>query len=58
MVTGGFQVGRIGFRPDEKKRRKVELSNGDAKKGIPQHISKKVANQGLSKESKLKEGKE
>ena len=57
MVTGGLQVGRIGFRPDGKKRRKVELPNGDAEKGIPQHIPKKVANQGLSKESKLKEGK-
>ena len=31
--------------------------NGDAEKGIPQHIPKKVANQGLSKESELKEGK-
>ena len=41
MVTGGFQVGRIGFRPDGKKRRKVELPNGDAEKGIPQHIPKR-----------------
>ena len=57
MVTGGFQVDRIGFRPDGKKRRKVELPNGDAEKGIPQHIPKKMANQRLSKESKLKEGK-
>ena len=36
---------------------KLELPNGDAEKGIPQHIPKKVANQGLSKESELKEGK-
>ena len=57
MVTSGFQVGKIGFRLDGKKRGKVELPNGDAEKGIPQHIPKKVANQGLSKESKLKEGK-
>ena len=57
MATGDFQVGRIGFRPDGKKKGKVELPNGKVKKGIPQHISKKVTNQGLSKESKLKEGK-
>ena len=41
-----------------KKRKKWKLSkNGDAEKGIPQHIPKNVANQELSKESKLKEGK-
>ena len=40
-----------------KKREKWNSQNGDAKKGIPQHIPKKVANQGLSKESELKEGK-
>ena len=57
MVTGDFQVGRIGFHPDGKKKGKVELPDDEAEKGIPQHISKKVANQGLSKESKLKEGK-
>ena len=57
MVTGGFQVGRTGFRPDEKEKGKVELPNGEAEEGIPQHIPKKVANQGLSKESELKEGK-
>ena len=57
METGGFQVGRTGFRLDGKEKGKVELSNGEAEKGIPQHIPKKVANQGLSKESKLKEGK-
>ena len=56
MVTGGFQVGRIRFRPDGKEKGKVELPNGEAKKGIPQHIPKKVAHQGLSKESKLKGG--
>ena len=33
------------------------MTNGETEKGIPQHIPKKVANQGLSKESKLKEGK-
>ena len=57
MVTGGIQVDRIGFHPDGKKKGKVELPNGEAEKGIPQHIPKKVANQVLSKESKLKEGK-
>ena len=31
--------------------------DGDAEKGIPQHILKKMANQELSKESELKEGK-
>ena len=40
-----------------KKREKWNCQNGDAEKGIPQHIPKKVANQGLSKESELKEGK-
>ena len=57
MATGDFQVGRIGFRPDGKKRAKGELLNGETKKGIPQHIPKRVTDQGLSKESKLKEGK-
>ena len=33
------------------------MTNGETEKGIPQHIPKKVTNQGLSKESKLKEGK-
>ena len=37
---------------------KVEdARNGDAEKGIPQHVPKKMANQELSKESELKEGK-
>ena len=41
-----------------KKRKKWKLpKNGDAEKGIPQHIPKMVANQELSKKSKLKEGK-
>ena len=40
-----------------KKKGKVKLPDGEAEKGIPQHIPKKVANQGLSKELKLKEGK-
>ena len=41
-----------------KKREKVEdARNEDAEKGIPQHIPKKMANQELSKESELKEGK-
>ena len=41
-----------------KKRGKVEdARNGDAEKGIPQHVPKKMANQELSKESELKEGK-
>ena len=35
MVTGGFQVGRIGFCPDGKKKGKVELPDGEAEKGIP-----------------------
>ena len=33
------------------------MTNGETEKGIPQHIPKKVTNQGLSKESKLKEEK-
>ena len=58
MITSGFQVGRTGFRPDGKEKGKVEtVKNGDAEKGIPQHIPKKMANQKLSKESELKEGK-
>ena len=41
-----------------KKRKKWKLpKNGDAEKGIPQHIPKMVANQELSKKSKLKEEK-
>ena len=48
---------QIGVPPRWEKRGKGELTNGEIKKGIPQHISKKVTNQGLSKESKLKEGK-
>ena len=39
------------------KRGKGELPNGETEKGIPQHIPKKVTNQELLKESKLKEGK-
>ena len=50
MATSDFQVGRIGFRPDGKKNGKVELPNGEAEKGIPQHIPNKVTNRGLSKE--------
>ena len=58
MITSGFQIGRTGFRPDGKEKGKVENArNGDAEKGIPQHIPKKMANQELSKESELKEGK-
>ena len=34
-----------------------DARNGDAEKGIPQHTPKKMANQELSKESELKEGK-
>ena len=34
-----------------------DARNGDAEKGIPQHVPKKMANQELSKESELKEGK-
>ena len=41
-----------------KKREKEEdARNGDAEKGIPQHVPKKMANQKLSKESELKERK-
>ena len=37
---------------------KVEdARNGDAEKGIPQYVPKKIANQKLSKESELREGK-
>ena len=55
MITSGFQVGRTGFCSDGKE--KENAKNEDAKKGIPQHIPKKMANQELSKESELKEGK-
>ena len=34
-----------------------DARNGDAEKGISQHVPKKMANQKLSKESKLREGK-
>ena len=34
-----------------------DARNGDAEKGIPQHIPKNIANQELSKESEMKEGK-
>ena len=34
-----------------------DARNGDVEKGIPQHIPKKMANQKLSKESELREGK-
>ena len=34
-----------------------DARNGDAEKGIPQHVPKKMANQKLSKESELREGK-
>ena len=57
MATGDFQVCRMGFRPNGKKGQKRELPNGETEKGIPQHVQKKVTSQGLSKESKLKEGK-
>ena len=41
-----------------KKREKVEdARNEDAEKGIPQHVPKKMADQKLSKESELREGK-
>ena len=53
-----FKNGRKGFRTDGKEKGKEEdVRNGDAEKGIPQHIPKKMANQKLSKESELKEGK-
>ena len=52
MITSGFQVGRTGFCLDGKEKGKVENArNGDAEKGIPQHIPKKKPNQELSKES-------
>ena len=41
----------------EKKGKVENARNRDAEKGIPQHIPKKMANQELSKESELKEGK-
>ena len=34
-----------------------DARNGDAEKGIPQRVPKKMANQKLSKESELREGK-
>ena len=58
MITNNFQNDRIGFRPNRKKKGKVEdARNGDAEKGIPMYVPKKMANQELSKESELKEGK-
>ena len=58
MITNDFQNGRTGFRPNRKEKGKEEdARNGDAEKGIPQHFPKKMANQELSKESELKEGK-
>ena len=58
MITNDFQNGRTGFRPKRKEKGKVEdARNGDAEKGIPQHVPKKMTNQELSKESELKEGK-
>ena len=57
MATGDLSSWQNRIPPRWKKKGKVELSNGEAEKGIPQHIPKKVTNQGLSKESKLKEGK-
>ena len=56
MITSGFQNGRTGFRLDGKEKGNVgNARNGDAEKGIPQHIPKKMANQELSKEPELKE---
>ena len=53
-----FENSRTGFRPNRKEKGKVEdARNEDAKKGIPQHVPKKMANQKLSKESELREGK-
>ena len=50
MITNNFQNDITGFRPNRKKKGKVEdARNGDAEKGIPQHIPKKMANQELSK---------
>ena len=41
-----------------KKRGKMEdVRNGDAEKGIPQHVPKRMANQKLSKKSEPREGK-
>ena len=58
MITNDFQNGRTGFRPDRKEKGKLEdARNEDVEKGIPQHVPKKMANQELSKESELKEGK-
>ena len=38
-------------------KKRENARNEDAEKGIPQHIPKNMANQELSKESELKEGK-
>ena len=58
MITNDFQNGRTGFRPNKKEKGKEEdARSGDAEKGIPQHVLKRMANQKLSKESELREGK-
>ena len=58
MITNDFQNGRIGFRPNRKEKGKEEdARNGDAEKGIPQHVPKRMANQKLLKESEPREGK-
>ena len=41
MITGGFQVGRTGFRPYGKEKGKVELQNGEAEKGISQQSQRR-----------------
>ena len=58
MATDDFQVGRMGFCPDGKKRAKGELPNGETEKGIPQHIPKKVNNTGTFKGIKAERRKE
>ena len=57
MATGDLSSWQNRIPPKWEKKGKMELSNGEIEKGIPQHIPKKVTNQGLSKESKLKERK-
>ena len=34
MATDDFQIGRMGFRPAEKKGKKEELQNGGIEKGV------------------------
>ena len=58
MVTNDFQKWQNRIPPKkERKGKEEDARNGDAEKGIPQHVPKRMANQKLSKESEPREGK-